>query len=185
MKKNILAVIVAATAVLSAQAFAGNTAQLVIHGTVGDSDESCNVTPGGAITGGTVILDDIKASVLEAMAVNTPAQAYAKNISYKVEDCKKGGTDFTGNLSVNVTGNYIAGTPDILSNEAANPAANAAIALLQSDSTRVKFDGTGAQTVAYTAGTPSVLNYKAAYVKTAAGVTAGDVKGVATFTITY
>lgn len=186
MKKSILAVVVAATAVLGGQAMAaGNTAQLVIHGTVSDSDESCNVTPGGAITGGTVILDDIKTSSLEALAVNTPAMASAKDIIYKVEDCKKAGADFSGNLNVNVSGNYIAGTPDILSNEAAKPATNAAIALINSDSSRVKFDGTGAKTVAYTANTPVLLKYKAAYVKTAANVTPGDVKGVATFTITY
>ncbi len=186
MKKNILAVIVAAASVLSVQAFAaGNNAQLVINGTVTDTDESCNVTPGGAITGGTVVLDDIKASALEALAINTPAMASAKNITYKVEDCKKAGDDFTGDLSVNVTGNYISGTPDVLSNEAASPATNAAIAMIHSDSTRVKFDGTGSKTVSYTAGTPTMLNYKAAYVKTAEGVTPGDVKGVATFTITY
>ncbi|MGP3367449.1 hypothetical protein [Klebsiella quasipneumoniae] len=39
--------------------------------------------------------------------------------------------------------------------------------------------------IAYTAGTPSFMRYKAAYVKTANGVTDGAVKGVATFTITY
>lgn len=187
MKKNILAVIVAATSVLGAQAFAaGNTAQLVIHGTVSDSNESCNVTPAtGAITGGTVILDPIKTSELEKVAVNTPAMVSAKDITYKVEDCKKAGADYTGNLQVSVAGNYVAGTPDILSNEAATPAANTGIALLNTDSSRVKFDGTGAATVAYTAGTPTMLRYKAAYVKTANGVTAGDVKGVATFTISY
>lgn len=187
MKKNILAVLVAATTVLSAQAFAaGNTAQLVIHGTVSNSDESCNVTPGaGAISGGTVVLDNVKATVLEAAAANVPVLASAKDITYKIEDCKKGGNAYTGNLTVNVAGNYVSGQPQILTNEAANPAAKTGIALINGDSTRVKFDGTEAKTVAYKAGSPTILSYKAAYVKTASGVTAGDVKGVATFTITY
>lgn len=186
MKKNIIAVMVAAAAVLSAQAFAaGNTAQIVIHGTVTDTDESCNITPYGSITGGTVVLDDIKVSALEALAVNTPAMASAKDITYKITDCKKAGADFAGNLNVNVSGDYISGTPDILSNQAAKPAKNAALALINSDSTRVKFDGSAPTTIAYTKNAPTLLSYKAAYVKTAAGVEAGDVKGVATFTITY
>ncbi|MEB6379562.1 type 1 fimbrial protein [Leclercia adecarboxylata] len=186
MKKNIIAVMVAAAAVLSAQAFAaGNTAQIVIHGTVTDTDESCNITPYGSITGGTVVLDDIKVSALEALDVNTPSLASAKDITYKVTDCKKDGKDFAGNLSVNVSGEYISGTPDILSNQAANPAKNAGLALINSDSTRVQFDGSKPKTVAYASDTPTLLTYKAAYVKTAAGVEAGEVKGVATFTITY
>jgi len=186
MKKTIVAVMVAASAVLSAQAFAaGNTAQIVIHGTVTDTDNSCNITPYGSITGGTVVLDDIKVSALEALAVNTPSMASAKDITYKITDCKKAGADFAGNLNVNVSGDYISGTPDILSNQAAKPATNAGLALINSDSTRVKFDGSASKTIAYTKDTPTLLSYKAAYVKTAAGVTAGDVKGVATFTITY
>ncbi|WP_368543975.1 fimbrial protein [Enterobacter soli] len=186
MKKNILAAIITATVVLSSQAFAANTAQLVIHGTVTDTDNTCNVTPSGAITGGTVVLDDIKVSALEALAVNSPSLASAKDVTYKVEDCKKDGKDYDGNLNVSVAGDYISGSPDILTNQAASPAKNAALALMNSnDSSRVKFDGSTAQTVAYTAGTPATLKYKAAYVKTAAGVEAGDVKGVATFTITY
>lgn len=186
MKKNIVAVMVAAAAVLSAQAFAaGNTAQIVIHGTVTDTDNSCNITPYGSITGGTVVLDDIKVSALEALAINTPAMASAKDITYKITDCKKEGKDFDGNLSINVTGDYVSGTPDILTNQAANPAKNAGLALINSDSTRVKFDGTTAKTVSYTKDAPALVTYKAAYVKTAAGVEAGEVKGVATFTITY
>lgn len=186
MKKNIIAVMVAAAAVMSAQAFAAsNTAQIVIHGTVTDSANSCNITPYGSITGGTVVLDDIKVSALEAMAVNTPAMASAKDITYKITDCKSAGADYAGNLNVNVSGDYISGTPDILSNQAASPAKNAALALINSDSTRVKFDGSAPKTVSYTKDAPTLLSYKAAYVKTAAGVEAGDVKGIATFTITY
>ncbi len=186
MKKNIIAVMVATAAVLSTQAFAvGNTAQIVIHGSVTDTDNSCNITPYGSITGGTVVLDDIKVSALEALAINTPSIASAKDITYKITDCKKAGKDFDGNLTVNVSGDYISGTPDILSNQAANPAKNTGLALINSDSTRVTFDGTGSKTISYTKDTPTLLTYKAAYVKTAAGVEAGDVKGVATFTITY
>ncbi|URN99639.1 fimbrial protein [Leclercia adecarboxylata] len=186
MKKNIIAVMVAAAAVMSAQAFAaGNTAQIVIHGNVTDTDNSCNITPYGSITGGTVVLDDIKVSTLEGLAINTPSMASAKDITYKITDCKKAGADFAGNLNVNVSGDYISGTPDILTNQAANPAKNTGLALINSDSTRVKFDGTSPKTIAYTSTTPTLLSYKAAYVKTAAGVTAGEVKGVATFTITY
>lgn len=184
MKKNIIAVMVAATAVLSAQAFANNTTQLVIHGTVTDKDNSCNITPFGAITGGTVILDDITTAELNKLAINTPASASAKDITYKIEDCKQGGKDYVGDLSVNVSGNYVAGKADILNNEAANPAGNTGIALINTDSTRVKFDGSSTTKVTYNASN-TLLSYKAAYVKTAETATAGDVKGVATFTITY
>lgn len=184
MKKNIIAVMVAAAAVLSTQAFADNTAQLVIHGTVTDSDESCNISPYGAVTGGTVILDDIKLSELNKLAINTPASASAKDVTYKIADCKQGGKDFTGDLNVKVTGSYVAAYADILNNEAASPAGNTGIALLNADSTRVKFDGSTTTKITYNA-TNTLLTYKAAYVKTAATATAGDVKGVATFTITY
>lgn len=184
MKKNIIAVMVAATAVLSAQAFASNSAQLVIHGAVTDKDNSCNISPYGAITGGTVILDDITTAELNKLAINTPSSASAKDITYKIADCKQGGKDFEGDLNVNVSGNYVAGNADILSNEAANPAGNTGIALINADSTRVKFDGSSTTKVTYNPSN-TLLTYKAAYVKTAETATAGDVKGVATFTITY
>ena len=73
----------------------------------------------------------------------------------------------------------------MLTNTAASPATNAAVTVVNTDGTRVSFTGTTPQIVAYTAGTPSYLRYKAAYVKTANGVTDGAVKGVATFTISY
>lgn len=184
MKKNIIAVMVAAAATLSAQAFANNTTQLVIHGTVTDKDNSCNISPYGAITGGTVILDDITTTELNKLGVNEPSNASAKDITYKIADCKKDGKDYTGDLNINVTGNYVSSNVDILNNEAANPAGNTGIALLNSDSTRVKFDGTSTTKVTYNAAN-TLVAYKAAYVKTAETATAGDVKGVATFTITY
>ena len=161
MKKTIVAVMVAASAVLSAQAFAaGNSSQLTILGNVTDTGESCNVTPAALIQGGSLTLDDVKASILEGQGINTPYMALAKDIEYKIEDCQKGYSAYTGNLNVTVTGDYISGS-------------------------RVSFTGTTAKTIAYTAGTPSYMRYKAAYVKTANGVTDGAVKGVATFTISY
>lgn len=75
---------------------------------------------------------------------------------------------------------------DVLKNLAPNAAASAAVTVVNTDWSRVDLSGvTAAQTVSYTTGTPSYMRFKAAYVRTAAGVTNGDVKGVATFTITY
>ncbi|WJD75171.1 type 1 fimbrial protein [Klebsiella michiganensis] len=186
MKKTIVAVMVAASAVLSAQAFAaGNSSSLTILGNVTDTGESCNVTPSAVISGGSLTLDDVKASVLEALAVNAPYMSTAKDIEYKIEDCQKGAKDFSGNINVTVTGDYISGQNNVLTNTAANPATNAAVTVVNTDGTRVSFTGTTPKVIAYTAGTPSYLRYKAAYVKTANGVTDGAVKGVATFTISY
>ena len=186
MKKTILAVMVAASAVLSAQAFAaGNSSQLTILGNVTDTGESCNVTPSALILGGSLTLDDVKASVLDALAINTPYMATAKDIEYKIEDCQKGATAYTGNINITVTGDYISGQDNILTNTAVSPATNAAVTVVNTDGSRVSFTGTTPKVVAYTAGTPSFMRYKAAYVKTAAGVTDGAVKGVATFTISY
>lgn len=71
MKKTIVAVMVAASAVLSAQAFAaGNSSQLTILGNVTDTGESCNVTPAALIQGGSLTLDDVKASILEGQGVD-------------------------------------------------------------------------------------------------------------------
>jgi type 1 fimbria pilin len=186
MKKTIVAVMVAASAVLSAQAFAsGNSANLTILGNVTETGESCNVTPSALIQGGSLTLDDVKASVLEGLAQNTPYMALAKDIEYKIEDCQKGSSDYTGNLDVSVTGDYISGMTDVLTNTAVSPAASAAVTVVNTDATRVNFDGSIAQTIAYTAGSPSYMRFKAAYVKTGANVTEGAVKGVATFTISY
>lgn len=188
MKKTILAVMVVASAVLSAQAFAaGNSSQLTILGNVTDTGESCNVTPSALIQGGSLTLDDVKASVLDALTINDPYMATAKDIEYKIEDCQKGATAYNGNININVTGDYITGQDNVLTNTAVNPAANAAVTVVNTDGSRVSFTGTAAtaKTVSYAAGTPSYMRYKAAYVKTAAGVTEGAVKGVATFTISY
>lgn len=119
------------------------------------------------------------------MAVNTPYMSTAKDIEYKIEDCQKGATKYSGNINVTVTGDYISGLDDVLTNTAASPATNAAVTVVNTDGTRVSFTGTTPKVIAYTAGTPSYLRYKAAYIKTANGVTDGAVKGVATFTISY
>lgn len=49
MKKTIVAVMVAASAVLSAQAMAANTAEVTVLGEVNDSSTSCVVTPTGTL----------------------------------------------------------------------------------------------------------------------------------------
>ena len=49
MKKTIVAVMVAASAVLSAQAMATNTAQVTVLGEVADAANSCVVTPTGTL----------------------------------------------------------------------------------------------------------------------------------------
>lgn len=119
MKKTIVAVMVAASAALSVQAFAaGNSSSLTILGNVTDTGESCNVTPSAMISGGSLTLDDVKASVLEAMAVNTPYMSTAKDIEYKIEDCQKGATKYSGNINVTVTGDYISGLDDVLGDAA-------------------------------------------------------------------
>ncbi|WP_228727992.1 fimbrial protein [Klebsiella grimontii] len=139
MKKTIVAVMVAASAVLSAQAFAaGNSSQLTILGNVTDTGESCNVTPAALIQGGSLTLDDVKASILEGQGVNSPYMALAKDIEYKIEDCQKGSSAYTGNLNVTVTGDYISGQDDVLTNTAVSPAANAAVTVVNTDGSRVR-----------------------------------------------
>ncbi|MFX7780478.1 hypothetical protein ABTJ96_19400, partial [Acinetobacter baumannii] len=87
------------------------------------------------ISGGSLTLDDVKASVLEAMAVNTPYMSTAKDIEYKIEDCQKGATKYSGNINVTVTGDYISGLDDVLTNTAASPATNAAVTVVNTDGT--------------------------------------------------
>ncbi|URO01168.1 type 1 fimbrial protein [Leclercia adecarboxylata] len=187
MKKTILAIFVAATAVVALPAMAaGNTANLVIHGEVFDDSESCNVTQAGALVNNTIILDDIKADVLEGLAVNTPSLAAAKDVVYKVEDCKTGGANYSGNLNVNISGEALSDMPNVLLNQIASGAAqNASVTLINRDNSRINFDGSHSQTVAYQYGTPTYLRYKATYVRTAANVTPGEVKGTAVMTISY
>lgn len=187
MEKTLLAMLVAATAVFAHSATAaGNASQVVMHGVVFDDSESCNVTPGGALANNTIVLDDIRAASLDALAINTPALASAKFVDYKVADCKTGGKDYTGNLNVSISGEYISDMTNVLVNQIASGAAsNVGVTLLNKDDSRINFDGSHSQTIAYTPGTPVYLRYKATYVKTAANVTPGDVKGTAVMTISY
>lgn len=187
MKKSIIAVFVAATAVLSVPAIAaGNTAQVVVQGSIIDDTESCNVTTGGAIVNNTVVLDDIKANELEKLAVNSPSLAFAKDVIYKVTDCKTAGQNFTGSLNVKLSGSFIPGMSDVLSNDIAiNPAGNAALTLINYDLTRINFDGSDSKMIAFTPGDTVVLRYKATYVKTANNVTPGTLKGTTVMTISY
>lgn len=187
MNKNIQAAIIAVATVMSVPAMAaGNTAQVVIDGIVIDDTESCNITPGGAITSNTVRLDDIRANELEKLAVNAPSMTFAKDVFYTIQDCKTGGRNFTGNLTVSMSGNFNAAMDNVLVNEiTTNPARNATITLVNYDNSRIKLDGSSTKTVAFTPGAPTLVRYKATYVKTANGVTAGDIKGTSVFTISY
>ena len=187
MKKNILAALVTATAFMSLPTLAaGNTAQVVIHGSVFDDTESCNVTPMGAIASNTVVLDDMKANELEKLAVNTPSLAYAKDVIYKIQDCKTGGKDFNGDLTVSMSGNYNTAMDNVLLNDVATGAAgNAAITVMNYDNSRIKLDGSNNQKVAFKPGTPTIVKYKTTYVKTANNVTPGSIVGSSVFTISY
>lgn len=187
MKKTLLALFVAATAAVALPAMAaGNASQVVMHGNVFDDSESCNVTPWGAIANNAVVLDDIKAATLDSLGVNTPSLAAAKDVIYKISDCKTGGKNYNGTLNVKITGEHMSGMTDVLLNQMASGAAtNAAVTLINYDNSRINFDGSDSQTLAFTPGTPTYLRYKATYVKTAENVVAGAIKGTAVMTILY
>lgn len=59
MKKTILAVMVAASAIISAQAMATNTSEVTILGEVTDSKTSCVITPTGTLNNGIVRLTTV------------------------------------------------------------------------------------------------------------------------------
>ena len=190
MKKTILAVMVAASAVLSAQALALNTAQVVINGKVTDAQNSCNVIPdsSSAAVKGVLSLDDITDATLDQLADNTLAAAYTKKVAWRVSDCQNGGVAATG-LQVAFTGSH-AVNANILDNEASDKALGVGLGMLKTGtSNRVTFDGTKVAQ-AYN-GNPVVLAYDVSYVKlpgasiAGTSLTKGDVKGVATLTISY
>jgi type 1 fimbria pilin len=90
MKKTIVAVMVAASAVLSAQAFAaGNSSQLTILGNVTDTGESCNVTPAALIQGGSLTLDDVKPLSWKARASTLHIWRWLKISSTKLKTARK------------------------------------------------------------------------------------------------
>lgn len=71
MKKTIVAVMVAASAVLSAQAMATNTAQVTVLGEVSDAANSCVVTLTGTLNNGIVQLITVTTAEANAEAAGT------------------------------------------------------------------------------------------------------------------
>ncbi|MGG8298038.1 fimbrial protein [Klebsiella sp. 141251] len=185
MKKTIVAVMVAASAVLSAQAMAANTAEVTVLGEVNDSSSSCVVTPTGTLNNGIVRLTSVTTSEANAQAANTLFKS--QKFGFDVSDCAKGSSDPATGLTVAVTGTTSSDAA-ILDNTADDGAAGIGIGIAKvSDGSRVKFDGSNTMSETYTDGSVTSLNYYAGYVKVNAttAVTEGPVKGVATFTIDY
>ncbi|HDS4948248.1 type 1 fimbrial protein [Klebsiella aerogenes] len=185
MKKTIVAVMVAASAVLSAQAMAANTAEVTVLGEVNDSSASCVVTPTGTLNNGIVRLTSVTTSEANAQAANTLFKS--QKFGFDVSDCAKGSSDPATGLTVAVTGTTSSNAA-ILDNTADDGAAGIGIGIAKvSDGSRVAFDGSQTMSETYTDGSVTSLNYYAGYVKVNAttAVTEGPVKGVATFTIDY
>lgn len=185
MKKTIVAVMVAASAVLSAQAMAANTAEVTVLGEVNDSSASCVVTPTGTLNNGIVRLTSVTTSEANAQAANTLFKS--QKFGFDVSDCAQGSKDPATGLTVAVTGTTSSNTT-ILDNTADDGAAGIGIGIAKvSDGSRVAFDGSQTMSETYTDGSVTSLNYYAGYVKVNAttAVTEGPVKGVATFTIDY
>lgn len=186
MKKAILATMIAASAVLSSQAMAINTAEVTVLGEVKDSATSCEVTPTGTLNNGIVRLITTTTQEVTDTAANTLFKT--AEFGYDVENCAQGSAnaaDVNG-LTVSVSGTTSADAT-ILDNTAEEGAAGVGIGIAKmSDSSRVSFDSTP-MTEAYTPGEVTKLSYKAGYVKlnNTTAVTEGPVKGVATFTIDY
>ncbi|WP_179373169.1 fimbrial protein [Klebsiella pneumoniae] len=212
MKKTIVAVMVAASAVLSAQAMATNTAQVTVLGEVSDAANSCVVTPTGTLNNGIVQLITVTTAEAANSCVVTPtgtlnngivqlitvttAEANAEaagtlfktqDFGFKVTDCAQGSSSPVTGLTVNVAG-VTSSDKTILDNTAAGGATGIGIGIQRlSDSHRVAFDGSDTMTESYSATTGTQLKYTTGYVRTNAAttVTEGPVKGVATFTIDY
>lgn len=186
MKKTIVAVMVAASAVLSAQAMATNTAQVTVLGEVADASTSCIVDPTGTLNNGIVQLFTVTTSEANAEAANTLFKA--KDFGFDVHDCAAGSSVASTITGLKVAVNGTTSTsPEILDNTAANGAEGIGIGIKRvSDASRVQFDGT-AMAETYTPGSVTQLKYTTGYVRTNAAtpVTEGPVKGVATFTIDY
>ncbi|EMO3814900.1 fimbrial protein [Klebsiella pneumoniae] len=187
MKKTIVAVMVAASAVLSAQAMATNTAQVTVLGEVSDAANSCVVTPTGTLNNGIVQLITVTTAEANAEAAGTLFKT--QDFGFKVTDCAQGSSSPVTGLTVNVAG-VTSSDKTILDNTAAGGATGIGIGIgIQrlSDSHRVAFDGSDTMTESYSATTGTQLKYTTGYVRTNAAttVTEGPVKGVATFTIDY
>lgn len=186
MKKTIVAVMVAASAVVSAQALAINNAEVTVLGEVSDSSTSCVVTPTGTLNNGIVRLATVTTSEANGQAANTLFKA--QKFGFEVKDCALGSSNASNvnGLTVAVTGTT-SSSADILDNITENGAAGIGIGIQKvSDGSRVSFDG-NVMNESYTAGKVTYLNYTTGYVKvnSTTSVTEGPVKGVATFTIDY
>ncbi|HBQ3374670.1 TPA: type 1 fimbrial protein [Klebsiella pneumoniae] len=183
MKKTIVAVMVAASAVLSAQAMATNTAQVTVLGEVSDAANSCVVTPTGTLNSGIVQL--ITVTTAEANAESAGTLFKTQDFGFDVKDCAQGSATPVTGVTVNVSG-ITSSDNTILDNTASNGAIGIGIQRI-SDSHRVAFDGSDTMTESYSAASGTQLKYTTGYVRTNAAtpVTEGPVKGVATFTIDY
>ncbi|MEL2244237.1 fimbrial protein [Leclercia adecarboxylata] len=186
MKKSIVAVMVAASAVLSAQALANNTAEVTVLGEVSDSATSCVVTPTGTLNNGVVRLATVTTSEANSQAANTLFKP--QKFGFEVKDCALGSTNAANvnGLTVAVNGTSSANN-NILDNTAESGAEGIGIGMQKvSDASRISFDGTS-MSETYTVGNVTALEYLAGYVKVNAAtpVTEGPVKAVATFTIDY
>lgn len=186
MKKTIVAVMVAASAVLSAQALAINTAEVTVLGEVNDSSTSCEVSPTGTLNSGIVRLITTTTSEANDQTPNTLFKE--AEFGYDVANCAKGSTSTTvTGLNVSVFGTTNNTSKDILENIAENGAEGIGIGMAKfADNTRLNFDST-LMSESYKPGEVTHLRYKAGYVKlnSTTPVTEGAVKGVATFTIDY
>jgi major type 1 subunit fimbrin (pilin) len=187
MKKTIVAVMVAASSVISAQALALNTAEVTILGEVNDSTTSCVVTPTGTLNKGIVRLHTVTTKEVTDQAVNTLFKS--QKFGFEVKDCAKGASPAVNVNSIVVAVSGTAGpVNNILANTADNGAAGVGIGIENfKDSTRLVVDGTGSVTTPYTSTKPTYVDFLAGYVKIndTTAVTQGPVKSVATFTIDY
>ena len=157
MKKTIVAVMVAASAVLSAQAMATNTAQVTVLGEVSDAANSCVVTPTGTLNNGIVQLITVTTAEANAEAAGTLFKT--QDFGFKVTDCAQGSANPVTGLTVNVAG-VTSSDKTILDNTAAGGATGIGIGIQRlSDSHRVAFDGSDTMTESYSATTGTQLKY--------------------------
>jgi len=187
MKKTILAVMVAASAVLSAQVLAANTAEVTFLGEVADSATSCEVTPTGTLNNGIVRLSTVTTDEANGKTANTLFKT--AEFGYDVANCAKGSANANAvnGLTVAVTG-VTNSNASILENTAEEGASGIGIGIMKKlNSQRLSFDGSSTMNESYTPGSVTKLQYIAGYVKIndTTVVTEGPVKGVATFTIDY
>ena len=87
MKKTIVAVMVAASAIVSAQALATNTSEVTILGEVTDSKTSCVITPTGTLNNGIVRLTSV--TTAEANGKTPNALFKTAKFGFDVKDQRK------------------------------------------------------------------------------------------------